>query len=164
MKSGASDLQTLASRAARGAGFAPAHAARFGRAAVHHLAEERDHTALLDALRDPGNSPILRLPLLMEDLLTACAALGGTAELTLLSGDAALAPSYARLLPVHLSACEIVTRGAQRRLRISTDGKPQPASALPDPGAVPQPLIDRLKQLAVHDTGNGAEADQRRGA
>ncbi len=164
MKPSASDLQTLSTRAARGAGFTPAHAARFGRAAVHHMADGRDHAALLDALRDPGNSPILRLPLLLEDLLKACTALSGTAELTLLGSDVALAPSYARLLPVHLSECEVVKRGAQRRLRISTDGKPQPTTVLPEPGEVPQPLIDRLKRLAVHDTDNWAEPVQRRGA
>lgn len=53
------EVETLAAKAARGAGAPPAQAARFGRAAVHHLAAARDPEALLDALAALPRGPIL---------------------------------------------------------------------------------------------------------
>ncbi len=100
MKNATADLQSLAERAAQSVGFTQAQAETFGRATVRHVAEERDCAAVLEALRDPADSPILRLPLILDDLMLACAALGGTAELTLQPDDADLAQSYAELLPV----------------------------------------------------------------
>ncbi|SNR63225.1 hypothetical protein SAMN06265370_11379 [Puniceibacterium sediminis] len=141
------DLQTLATRAAQSSGFSAEQAEVFGRAAQWHVAEERDCDALLMALADTRDSPILRLPLMLTDLMAACAALSGTAELTLNPKDSHLAPSYARLLPVHLAECEVVQRAEQLRLRITTDAtqssEMQMTHVIP-----PSELIQRLKQIA----------------
>lgn len=140
------DLRTLASRAAQSSGFSEAQAETFGRAAEWHLAEGRDCGALLRALGNTDDSPIVRLPLMLGDLMAACAALNGTAELTLNRKDTELAPSYARLLPVHLAECEVVLRAEQPRLRISTDtartSEASKADIVP-----PDDLVRSLRQI-----------------
>ena len=90
MSLSANEIQALATKAARGAGFPPGQAESYGRATVMHLVAGRDPQPLHDALAQVDNSPILRLPLLVDDILAACAAVKGPAELTLNPDDSAL--------------------------------------------------------------------------
>ncbi|MGY9046584.1 MAG: hypothetical protein ACKVKF_05840, partial [Rhodobacterales bacterium] len=138
----------LATRAARARGFEKPQAETFGRAAVRHVAEGRNCEALLSALRDPDDSPILRLPLMLRDLLAACAVLDGTVEMTLNQKDADLAKSYAQLLPVHLDEFEVVHRADLRRLRIVADTT-RPASAEMPQVSAPDALIESLRRMAT---------------
>lgn len=142
------DTQTLASKAARGAGFPSGQAERFGRAAVVHLAEGRDGAALTAALSNPSDSPILRLAPLCDDILAACTAMRGPAELTLTPGDTALALAYARLAPVLLTDCVLVDRDDQPRLRVTADLTTPLRPSLPKTIHVPQSLVDQLSQYA----------------
>ncbi len=152
MKQTSFDLRTLATRAAQGAGFDIAQAETFGRAAVRHVTQNRDSAAILDALRSSRDSPILRLPLMLDDMIAACAALGGTAELTLNPADAALAPSYAELLPVRLRECNVIPGPDQPRLRVTTDAAHRSEVDLPALVAAPDALQDRLKRIAGLDS------------
>lgn len=67
------ELQSLAQKAARGAGAYPAQAAHFGRAVAYHLAAQRDSRALQDALAALPAGPIQTLPMTAKTLQTPLA-------------------------------------------------------------------------------------------
>lgn len=113
------EIQTLAAKAARGAGFPAAQADRFGRAAVVHLAMGGDENDLLSALDDPDNSPILRLPLLADDILRAAEFMGDALSLSLQPGDEALAPAYAQSLHITIAGCSVEMSGEVPQLTLT---------------------------------------------
>lgn len=163
MTHSATEVQALATRAARGAGFPPAQAELFGRACVQHLALDGDAAPLIDALANPADSPILRLPLLLDDVLAA-AALTDPVELTLQNGDAALAPSYASLLPVAVLDTAIVRHLEQKRLRITLDLATPSRPVLPPRIKVPAQLLVALERLAKNTYVPATDASRRAGA
>jgi hypothetical protein len=143
------EIASLAQKAARGAGFPPAQSEHFGRAAVHHLGAEGPIEALIEALADPADSPILRLPLLMEDVLRALPLAGPQITLTLQQGDAALVQSYARLLPIHLTHCTVLTdEDRHPRLVLTADHTRRGKRPLPLRIKAPPALVATLSQLA----------------
>ncbi|GGA97639.1 hypothetical protein GCM10011324_04870 [Allosediminivita pacifica] len=138
----------LATRAAEGAGFPTDSAVLFGRAAARHLADDGNPQAVVRALGDSGDSPVLRLPLVLEDLRRASGAMSGAIELTLHPDDTELALAYARLVP-HGAATLENAPGMPTRLRVEPgEGE---APALPDRIEVPKPVIERLTALAVRE-------------
>lgn len=148
MSFSANEVAGLAQKAARGAGFPPRQADLFGQATVFHLALGGAAAVLEQALADPGNSPILRLPLLTEDVLRALTVTGPEVTLTLQPGDEALVPAYVQLLPVRIERTDVVTIPEDLpRLVVRADLN-QPA--LPDLPAridVPLPLLDTFRRL-----------------
>lgn len=112
------EVEVLARKAALGAGFPPAQAESFGRAAAHHLALEGDPEALTRAL-DAAGGPILRLHLLPEDIRRALPLAGPDMVLSLQPGDAALAPAYARLCGHAIAGCHVVEEAGIPRLHLS---------------------------------------------
>ncbi|KMK66779.1 hypothetical protein [Puniceibacterium sp. IMCC21224] len=164
MTHSANELQTLATKAARGAGFPPAQADLFGRACPLHLAQGGGAAPLIAALANPADSPILRLPLLMDDVLSAAAAMSGPIELTLHNGDDTLAQSYAHLLPVAVQDQSIITRDAQHRLRITVDLSAKTCTALPPRIIAPSELLNRLETLAARTYVPATDASRRTGA
>ena len=160
----ANEVQSLAAKAAKGAGFPPGQAESFGRAAVLHLADGRDARALSAALKDPHDSPILRLALLGDDILAACTAMKGSAELTLNPDDAELALAYARLVPVRLKDCELTLRDDQPRLRVDADLGTPCRAKLPPRIDMPDALQAELQELARKTYVPATEASRRRGA
>src|SRR6056297_3046447 len=150
MSYSANEIMTLAQKAARGAGFPPAQAVLFGRATVQHLATGGEIGALTGALASQTNSPILRLPLVMQDILRALPPAGPEITLTLHPDDVALAESYARLLPLRLKACT-VTRQAGHPPRLSITGSiaQRTRATLPARIEAPEPLIESLSRLAA---------------
>lgn len=146
----ANEIAGLCQKAARGAGFPPAQAETFGRAAAVHLGTGGAPEALTDALRTPSDSPILRLPLLMDDILRGLTLAGPTITLTLQPGDEALAPAYARLLQIKLTDCQ-VSRIADGLPRLTVSGDPATRVRLTLPPRINAPtgLIDKLTRLAA---------------
>ncbi|WP_425038213.1 DUF3726 domain-containing protein [Primorskyibacter sp. S187A] len=63
MSHSVNEIEALATKAARGAGAPPAQAAKFGQAAVRHLAASRAEAALIDALQALPGGPILQFAL-----------------------------------------------------------------------------------------------------
>lgn len=164
MSLSANEIQALATKAARGAGFPPGQAESYGRATVMHLVAGRDPQPLRDALAQVDNSPILRLPLLVDDILAACAAVKGPAELTLNPADSALAPSYAELAPVRLRDCTLITTGEQPRLRVDAELDTPWRPKLPPRLDLPARLRATLNELAQNTYVPASEASRLRGA
>ncbi|MCC1491951.1 hypothetical protein [Cognatishimia sp. F0-27] len=139
-------MSALSERAARGAGFPPAQAALFGRAVVMHMAHGGPEDALLEALATPKDSPILRLPLVLDDLMRILSQMPEGGALTLLGRDTRLALAYARLAPVTLSL-DIATRadGTHSLVFAPGDTPADPPPAGLDPSA---DLVRALSKLA----------------
>ncbi|MDD9729832.1 hypothetical protein PVW46_07920 [Mameliella sp. AT18] len=150
MSYSANEIATLAQKAARGAGFPPHQAQVFGAATVEFLASGGEAQALLDALSDPDDSPILRLPLLVEDIQRAVDLAGPEITLTLQPGDEALAPAYARLTALHITRAELgQSEDGLPRLCLDTAPVQGAAPTLPPRIAADPALIDRLSTLAA---------------
>ncbi|MDU8911813.1 hypothetical protein [Aestuariicoccus sp. MJ-SS9] len=159
------EIQTLAQKAARGAGFPPSQAEAFGRAAALHLAEGGAPEVLLAGLATPGDSPILRLPLLMDDILRAREALGNEVTLSLHGDDGQLAPVYARALPLGLRGIDIEEiAGEPSKLHITLDPEARTPCKLPPRVDAPQALIDRLNDLAARTYVPATEESRLKGA
>ncbi|SDY72487.1 hypothetical protein [Citreimonas salinaria] len=144
------DFAGLAERAAKGAGFPEESARTFGRAAAVHLARGGRPDAIAEALRDPADSPILRLPLLMRDVMRAAKIAGPSVALSVLPADRALAPDYAELLPVALRDVTVMDASAGGPARLSaivTEEPPTDSAALPAL-EVPESLVETLDRLA----------------
>lgn len=150
MSFSANEIAGLAQKAARGAGFPPRQAELFGAAAVQHLAAGGPPTDLLHALADPTDSPILRLPLLTEDILRALTLTGPEVTLTLQPGDAALARAYTALLRIQITRAHVdQPADGPPRLTLCADlDRPSP-SQLPARIDAPPEVIDRLTRLAA---------------
>jgi len=165
MSYSANELQSLAQKAAMGAGFPPAQAETYGKAVAVHLGEGQDAAVLSNALDDPSDSPILRLPLLLDDILRAIAVLGPDVTLSLHPKDVALAGSYARLLPLQLHDIKVETREeGQPRLHLRADPKTPRQIALPPRIAAPGPLVERLQSLAARTYVPASAASRNAGA
>lgn len=165
MSYSANEIAALAQRAARGAGFPPHQAQVFGAAAVQFLAGGGEPQVLLDALSDPGDSPILRLPLLVEDIRRAVDLAGPRITLTLQSGDEALAPAYARLAGLHIAHAELgQSEDGLPRLLLETDPDRDGAATLPPRIAVEPPLVDRLSSLAARTYVPASDSSRSAGA
>lgn len=165
MTRSANEIEGLARKAALGAGFPAGQAEAFGRAAVLHLAEGGDAQALSDALADPSDSPILRLPLLVEDMLRALMLAGPEIDLTLQPGDERLAPAYARLMPVDLKRIEVATpEEGPARIEIVADPARLVKPQLPPRIAAPDALIRELTRLASRTLVPASEASRAAGA
>ena len=159
------EIESLARKAATGAGFPPAQAESFGRAAVLHLASGGAAEALTDALGDPADSPILRLPLLVEDLWRALALAGPEVALSLQPGDESLAPAYARLLPVALRAVRVVRQpDGPARIEITAIPDKRHRPDLPARIEAPDALVERLTRLAERTYGSATENSRTSGA
>lgn len=150
MSYSANEIAGLSQKAARGAGFPPGQAEIFGRAAAVHLGSGGAPEALTAALARPGDSPILRLPLMMDDILRGLALAGPTITLTLQKGDEALAPAYARLLQIRLSECRIAAKGdGLPQISLTGDPSTRQKLALPPRISASTELIDKLTRLAA---------------
>lgn len=161
----ANEVAGLAQKAAVGAGFPQSQAELFGRAVAIHLGAKRNPDVIEQALDDPADSPILRLPLLLDDVLRAVALTGGDVALTLHPGDETIALSYARLLPMRLTDCRIEEREeAQSRLALQGDPSIPARPALPPRIAVPERLHARLAQRAALTYVPATEASRMAGA
>ncbi|MBY6112877.1 hypothetical protein KUW09_06950 [Mameliella alba] len=149
MSYSANEIAGLAQKAARGAGFPPRQADLFGAATVRYLADGGPPEALDAALADPTNSPILRLPLLIEDILRAVKIVGPEVTLTMQPGDEALAVSYAELLPLGIDHADVdQTNEGLPRLTLRSDPQQTARRALPPRIEAPAALVDRLTLLA----------------
>ena len=158
------EIENLARKAAVGAGFPPEQARRFGRVAAIHLAHGGSEAPLLAALRDPADSPILRLPLLVDDVLRASEAMGDDLVLSMHPGDAALAPAYVATLPRVLKSCGVDTSGDQPRISL-TLGAPRGADAdMPDRITLGDDARRHLQRLARNTEVPATEASRLRGA
>lgn len=164
MSYSANEISGLAQKAARGAGFPPAQAELFGRAAALHLGTGGPPEALTAALLDPQNSPILRLPLLLDDIRRALDATGPDISLTLQPGDEGLVESYARLLPIAYSTCKTQTREGLPRLLLTRGRDGQSAATLPPRIPAPDPLVYELGQLAAQTYVAASESSRSAGA
>lgn len=159
------EIQTLAQKAARGAGFPPAQAESFGRAAVVHLATGGAAQPLLDALRNPNDSPVIRLPLLMDDVLRAARVLGEGITLSLQAGDGDLAPSYTRMLPIEVRDIHVEhVPDAPARLHVRADARIRATPKLPARIMVPAELIEKLTDLAARTYVPATDASRQSGA
>ncbi len=141
----AAHIRELAALAARGAGFEPHDAELFGKAVLWHLADGGDPNAVIRALADPEDSPIVRLPLVLADLQRASSAVSGPVELTLNPDDTDLALSYARLGP-HAGAEVVRLPSSPPRLRLEPSSAAEPP--LPDSAELPERLDDHFSALA----------------
>lgn len=165
MKCSANEISSLAQKAAMGAGFPPGQAEQFGRAVSVHLGAGRAAGPLREALEDVADSPILRLPLLMDDVLRAVALTGSEVSLTLHPGDEALALAYARLLPMRLVDCRVVPRdAAQARLELQADTETSARPALPARIDMPDDLYTFLNALAARTYVPASAASRAAGA
>ncbi|MFZ7090335.1 hypothetical protein [Primorskyibacter sp. 2E233] len=165
MSRSANEIMGLAQKAARGAGFPPQQAERFGRAAAAHLAANRNPEDLVQALRDPADSPVLRLPLLMDDVLRALSLTGPNVDLTLHPEDVSLASAYARLLPIRVTDCTIVQdEDRQPRLHVSADLQTPGKTSFPARIEAPEDLIAQLSRLAAKTYVPASEASRSAGA
>lgn len=159
------EIMTMAQKAARGAGFPPHQADRFGRAAAVHLAAGRGPEDLSRALANSEDSPILRLPLLMDDMLRAIDRLGEDVELTLHPGDEPLAPAYAGLLPIRVKECGVLElEDSQNRLRVVADPNMPGKPAFPPRIHAPDAFIAELAALAEKTLVPESEASRAAGA
>ncbi|SNT00032.1 DUF3726 domain-containing protein [Antarctobacter heliothermus] len=167
MSFSANEIASLAQKAARGAGFPPRQAEVFGAATVHHLAGGGAPTALLHALADPTDSPILRLPLLAEDILRALTLSGPEITLTLQPGDEALALAYTALMHIHIERAAVdQPEGAPPRLVLCADLDTSSRARLPARIDAPADLIEHLSGLAAktHVAATGESRDAGAGA
>lgn len=165
MSYSANEIAGLAQRAARGAGFPPRQAEVFGAAAAQHLATHGEASALAAALADPANSPILRLPLLIEDIERALRLTGPEITLTLQRGDDALAPAYARLLHFWIESAQVdVTDDGLPRLTVRADPGAAPPPRLPARIHAPTGLVSTLTGLAARTYVPASERSRRGGA
>lgn len=161
----ANEVSGLAQKAAMGAGFPPAQAEAFGRAVAIHLGAGREPAVVLAALKDAADSPILRLPLLLDDILRAIELTGSEVALTLHPGDEALAMAYARLLPMRLVSCRVETReDAQSRLAVEGDPSTPGRAALPPRIEMPDDLREELASRAALTYVPASEASRSAGA
>ncbi len=164
MSYSANEISGIAQKAARGAGFPPAQADLFGRAAAQHLGAGGPPEALTEALANPQDSPILRLPMLLEDIQRALAASGPEITLTLQPGDEGLAETYARLLPLVYSTCSVeIVEGLPRiTLELGPDGAtpPPPPPRIP----APDPLMETLGKMAARTYVPASDASRSAGA
>ena len=142
----------MAERAALAAGF-PVEASRcFARATLLHLADNGPAASLIEALADPADSPVLRLPLLLQDILRVAKAMPGPLELSVQPADTALAPAYIGLLPVLVDRVDVVPvpEGPSRvclSLDLSRPGSRNPPGVI----EVPAPVLDRFRRLTGGD-------------
>ena len=141
----AAHIRELATLAARGVGFATRDAEVFGKAVLWHLADGGDPDAVIRALSDPEDSPIVRLPLVLADLQRAFGAVSGPIELTLNADDTELALSYARLVP-HAHAAVVGEPSSPPRLRLEPSTATEPP--LPDRAKLPNRLGEHFSALA----------------
>lgn len=161
----ANEISALSQKAARGAGFAPAQAEVFGRAAAVHLGTGGPAEALTEALRTPSNSPILRLPRLMDDILRGLTLAGPTISLTLHPGDAALAPAYARLSQIQLTDCRVTrAEDGPPKITVTADPAIRARVTLPPRIFAPTWLIGALTRLAAATYVPASEQSRRAGA
>ncbi len=119
----------LATKAARGAGSPPAQAAQFGSAAVVHLAQGRDVSALNAALATLPDGPIIALPLALTRIAEGQAE--GIATGVLGHANLGLAQSYVQALPcasaltadgtVHLDLNRPAPRAMVQRIDLPQD-------------------------------------------
>jgi hypothetical protein len=144
------EIANLAQKAARGAGFPPAQADLFGRAAAQHLGAGGAPGDLTEALADPADSPILRLPLLLDDIQRVLPLAGPDLILSLQPGDTGLVKSYVCLLPLRLSACEVM-QNADGPPRVSLSIAPGRRTTQSAPLRIEAPwsIVDMLNKLAA---------------
>ncbi|WP_300435971.1 hypothetical protein [uncultured Mameliella sp.] len=165
MSYSANEIAALAQKAARGAGFPPQQAQVFGAATVQFLAGGGEAQALLDALADPADSPILRLPLLVEDIQRAVGLAGPQITLTLQPGDEALAPAYARLAAVPITRTEVgQSEDGLPQLCLETDPNRDRAAPLPPRIEASAPLVDHLSILAARTYVPASDSSRSAGA
>lgn len=159
------EIQTLAQKAAMGAGFPCAQAETFGKAAVAHLIEGGAPEVLLGALSKPHDSPILRLHLLMDDVLRAVRAMGGDVSLSLHQEDGALAKAYVRTLPIRVSNVTIEDReDATSKLHLSTEPGSHVELEIPARLTIPNDFGDTLRTLAARTYVPSSDASRLAGA
>ncbi len=164
MSFSANELASLAHKAAVGAGFPPSQAETFGRAATLYLGDGHGAEALVGVLDDAADSPVLRLPLLMDDILRAIALLGPEVTLSLHPGDVDLASSYARLLPLQITSLDVdIPEEGQPRMHLVTDPARPTQHPLPPRITAPEPLVSTWQDLAAR-TYVPATAASRAGA
>ena len=165
MTRSANEIETLARKAAMGAGFPPAQAESFGRAAVFHLADGGDAEPLSQALADPVDSPILRLPLLVEDVARAVALAGPVVTLSLQKGDAALAPAYMRLLPFVLRHVAVTpAEDGPARVTVEADPATRASTVLPARIAIRDALYLQMTRLSARTLVPASDASRSAGA
>jgi len=143
-------VQTCTAEAARGAGVPAAQSALFGRASVWHVALAQDIAPLQAALENVSDSPILRLPLLIDDIQRAAEIAGPDISLSFHAADAGLLPAYLRLLPRTPAEHDIILRDQappQLRLRLGT--APANADDLPARLALPGAFLSQLRKLGA---------------
>ncbi|WP_323771522.1 hypothetical protein [Antarctobacter sp.] len=167
MSFSANEIAGLAQKAARGAGFPPRQAELFGAATVHHLSEGGSPEVLERALTDATDSPVLRLPLLIEDVQRALTLTGPEVTLTLQPGDEALVLAYAALLNCHIERAKVdQSEDGLPRLtvcaHIDTPSRPR----LPARIDAPAELIDHFGRLAseTYVPSSGTSRDAGAGA
>ncbi len=164
MTRSANEISGLACKAAIGAGFPPAQAQSFGDAVAVHLAADREAEVLSRALDDVSDSPILRLPLLMDDVLRMMRIAGPEMALTVQPGDEVLVLSYAALLPVGVISCEVDTEGDLPKLNLVVDPAQSTRAALPPRITAPEALVDKLSALAAKTYVPASAASRSAGA
>lgn len=103
------EIATLAAKAARGAGFGPAQADRFGQALLYHLAAARDPDQMTGALAEAPKGPIHEGALLCR-LLQQHRTFPGVLRLPLTLPET-VARSYAATVPHPWSATLRATAG-----------------------------------------------------
>ncbi|MGP6088246.1 DUF3726 domain-containing protein [Antarctobacter jejuensis] len=164
MSYSANEITALAQKAARGAGFPPGQAELFGRAAARHLGTGGAPEALTDALANPQDSPILRLPLMLDDIPRALKATGPDICLTLQPGDEGLAESYAQLLPVAYDSCTVRMVEGLPRIALTQAPDGTAPAALPPRIPASDPLVAALTALAARTYVPASEASRSAGA
>ncbi|WP_417210773.1 hypothetical protein [Antarctobacter sp.] len=167
MSFSANEIAGLAQKAARGAGFPPRQAELFGAAAVHHLAGGGPPAALDRALANATDSPVLRLPLLIEDVLRALTLTGPEVTLTLQPGDEALALAYTGLINIQVDWARIdQSEDGLPRLTLCARSDTPARPRLPARIDVPAELVAHFGQLAseTYVASSGASRDAGAGA
>lgn len=156
------EIATLFRKAAIGAGFPPAQAARFGKAAVRHLGGGGQPGPLMDALATPADSAILRLPLIADDVLRAKAVLDGEIALSINIGDAALVRAYVEAIPLGLAgfALEDGDDTARVILTPGADGPPP----LPERIELDDATLTALRDLGRRTEVPASDASRLSGA
>ncbi|WP_227270521.1 hypothetical protein [Roseobacter weihaiensis] len=154
----ATEIMTLAGKAARGAGAPPAQAARFGQVVVVHLTAARDVAVLSAALEALPEGPILAYPLVLDQALSD-AGQGLPAALPGLEQDALLV-SFVEALPFQASLQATGTDGLRLRVDLAT----------PRPHGVPRRitgcdgLIAQMTELADRTYVPDSDSSRRVGA
>ena len=156
----ATEFYELASRAAQGAGVAPAESYRFASAALRHLADDRAPIHLADALDDPQ---IIRKNSKLVDEAIEAASLARSQFRLRRSDlpDPALFLSFLRAIPC---AVTLTDRNDGEAWVITANlSHPNPLER-PSDIDVPEALLDQMRKLA-DAAQTGAQGDQdRRGA